>query len=446
MQLTLAVNGLTFTVACGEGHQCIKWLGLVAAQRYSLMLPHGRCRTREDAHARQGFYLPSEVRNSDGLLLGPWSRISDCCRENETISVHLQHEVPVDEIGVPVMTEWAISAFSNASNQQTDLEPDDHVDNGMAASKDLEPLDAQSEINGYAKAHQSTHVRSGQFISQEEIEAAFYHDLPYLKLDEFVKDTKDREDAEETLLKYYDCVNTIYKHYSIGFGDDMYSMTFLEFVHFAHESSMLHFQKDINILDKIFHTVVGILDTDGTLPRVGFIQAVLRVIMTYNKMYGDDIPLLAALEKGLHDAVKPAVLRITTGPFRDTVHSDSILALFQDAKPKLTKVYEKYATATSDKIPGTFLNASGLRSLIQDSGIFCTGDSDEHESLFAQAIAQSFSGIKECNNAESQWFVFVEFLEIVSRLSLGIWQDKDVSAKETIRIGLDAVRALAKSK
>lgn len=54
--------------------------------------------------------------------------------------------------------------------------------------------------------------------------------------------------------------------------------------------------------------------------------------------------------------------------------------------------------------------------------------------------------MKDCNNADTQWFVLVEVLEIVSRLSLGIWQDKDVSEKETIRIGLDAVRALAKSK
>ncbi|EQC38469.1 hypothetical protein SDRG_04177 [Saprolegnia diclina VS20] len=446
MQLTLAVNGLTFTVACGEGHQCIKWLGLVAAQRYALMLPHGRCRTREDAHAKHGFYLPREVKNSEGVILSPWSRISDCCRENEVIAVVLQHEVPVDEIGIPVMTEWAASAFSNTSNQQSEVEPDAGDIDGIAGKGRI-PRDAPDAINGYAKAHQATHVRSGQFVSQEEIEAAFYHDLPFLQLDEFVKEAKDRDDVEETLLKYYDAVNMIYKHYSIGFGDDMYSMSLLEFLHFVHESTMLHFQTDHNVIDKIFHTVVTGLGLETpSLPRVGFIQALLRVILAYNKMYGDDTPFVPALEKSLKDHVKPAVLRLTTGPFRDTVHTDSILALFQDARPKVLKVYEKYATATSDKIPGTYLNANDLRSLIQDSGIFCTGDSDEHEALFNTALLQCFTGMKDCNNADTQWFVLVEVLEIVSRLSLGIWQDKDVSEKETIRIGLDAVRALAKSK
>jgi hypothetical protein len=63
MQLNLSVNGLTFAVPCGEGNQSIKWLGLVAAQRYAFMAPHGRCRTREDAHVKIGFYLPCHVKN-----------------------------------------------------------------------------------------------------------------------------------------------------------------------------------------------------------------------------------------------------------------------------------------------------------------------------------------------------------------------------------------------
>ncbi|OQS06172.1 hypothetical protein THRCLA_01779 [Thraustotheca clavata] len=460
MQLQLVVNGLKFTVSCGEGGQCIKWLGLVAAQRYSLLLPHGRCRTREDAHSKQGFYLPSEVKNSEGVILSPWSRISDCCRENEIISVNLQHEVAVNEIGIPEMSEWAISAFSNISNQHIELEKneDEEDDNRTSGSKALDP---QETLAGYAKAHLMTHVKSGQFISQEEIEAAFYHDMTFLALDEFIKDSKDRDDVEETLLKYYDIVNMVYKHYGLGFGDDMYrsvililfstkssfSMNLLEFLHFVHESTLLHFQKDENVVSKVFQSTLSNLGIEAPLlPRVGFIQSILRVIMVHNKMYGDDVSFLMALEKSMRDYIKPAVHRITSGPFRDTLHTDSILALFQEAKPKLTKVYEKYATASSDKAPGIFLSASDLRSLIQDSGIFCTGDSDEHEMLFGEAITQCFRGMKDSGNSDAQHLVFVEFVEVISRLSLGIWQDKDVPAKETIRIGLDAVKALAKSK
>ncbi|CAK4086161.1 unnamed protein product [Aphanomyces euteiches] len=444
MQVTLAVHGLSFPVACGEGMQSVKWLGLVAAQRYALMLPHGRCRTREDAHSKNGFYLPSEVRNSEGELLSPWSRIVECCRENETITIVLQHEVPVDEIGVPQLTPWAISAFSKDNNVHDivtdgDEENDDEKDS-------VQPNNGiYSDMLGYSTAFHANHIKSGQFISQDELESAFYHDLTFLKLDDFVNDQRDKDDVEDILLKYYDCLVAIYKHYSLGFGEDSYAMSAIEFSHFVHESSLMHYIKDANLIDKVVGQVSAGDTSALALTRAGFIQTLIRVVVTYNKTYGDDIPFPAALEKALKENIKPACLRLTSGPFRDTFHSDAILAMFQEAKPKLAKVYDKYASM-KHKSSSRILCVSDFRSLIQDSGIFCTGDSDRHEQLFDEAIQQCFIGMKEIKDAEKQLLVFTEYIEVICRLSLGIWEDKEVSDKETIRIGLDAVRALANAK
>ncbi|RLO02684.1 hypothetical protein DYB28_004911, partial [Aphanomyces astaci] len=55
-----------------------------------------------------------------------------------------------------------------------------------------------------------------------------------------------------------------------------------------------------------------------------------------------------------------------------------------------------------------------------------------------------FTGMRDIKDGEKQFVVFAEYVEVLCRLSLAIWDDKDVSAKETIRIGLDAVRALSK--
>ncbi|RHY14473.1 hypothetical protein DYB36_005270 [Aphanomyces astaci] len=426
MQVTLAVHGLSFPVACGEGMQSIKWLGLVAAQRYALMLPHGRCRTREDAHSKNGFYLPSEVRNSEGDLLSPWSRIVECVREGETITIVLQHEVPVDDIGVPQLSSWAVSAFSNTTNQRVtdddnDLiaadEKDDHVATKKGGS-------VYSNLQGYSSSFHANHVKSGQFISQDELESAFYHDVARLALDEFVKDPKEK-------VKY----QILTRHFS---------MSGAEFNHFVHESTLLHHVKDAALLDKLF---VRALREPGNvrLSRVEFMQALVLVVVTHNKMYGDDVPFLPALEKALKDSVKPACNRLTSGPFRDTLHSDGMLAMLQEAKPKLSKVYDKYASGKQYvRCYGPILSVSDFRSLVQDSGIFCTGDSDKHEALFGQAIGQCFTGMRDIKDGEKQFVVFAEYVEVLCRLSLAIWDDKDVSAKETIRIGLDAVRALSK--
>ncbi|RQM11125.1 hypothetical protein B5M09_002887 [Aphanomyces astaci] len=404
MQVTLAVHGLSFPVACGEGMQSIKWLGLVAAQRYALMLPHGRCRTREDAHSKNGFYLPSEVRNSEGDLLSPWSRIVECVREGETITIVLQR----------------------VTDDDNDLIAADEKDDHVAAKKGGS---VYSNLQGYSSSFHANHVKSGQFISQDELESAFYHDVARLALDEFVKDPKEKDDVEDVLLKYFDCLVAIFKHYSLGFGEDAYSMSGAEFNHFVHESTLLHHVKDAALLDKLF---VRALREPGNvrLSRVEFMQALVLVVVTHNKMYGDDMPFLPALEKALKDSVKPACNRLTSGPFRDTLHSDGMLAMLQEAKPKLSRVYDKYA--------------SGKQYVRCYVGIFCTGDSDKHEALFGQAIGQCFTGMRDIKDGEKQFVVFAEYVEVLCRLSLAIWDDKDVSAKETIRIGLDAVRALSK--
>lgn len=61
MQVNVNVDGIVFEIPVGEGEQNFKWLGLAASQRYALMVPHGRTRTREDAHRKHGVYVPSSV-------------------------------------------------------------------------------------------------------------------------------------------------------------------------------------------------------------------------------------------------------------------------------------------------------------------------------------------------------------------------------------------------
>ena len=52
---------MKMNIPCGDGEQKVKWLGLVAAQRYALMVPQGRSRMREASHATTGFYLPKTI-------------------------------------------------------------------------------------------------------------------------------------------------------------------------------------------------------------------------------------------------------------------------------------------------------------------------------------------------------------------------------------------------
>jgi hypothetical protein len=92
MRVSVKVHGLQFVVPCGEGAQSCRWLGLAVSQRYALAAPHGRCRTREDAHIKQGFFLPAAIIKANGQILRPEMRIADVCKDNETLTVQLQVE------------------------------------------------------------------------------------------------------------------------------------------------------------------------------------------------------------------------------------------------------------------------------------------------------------------------------------------------------------------
>jgi hypothetical protein len=95
---------------------------------------------------------------------------------------------------VPKITEWSKSAFSSADNNRHDDEdPRGHETvNDSEKVHNVRATEHHDNLSGYSSTFTSSHVKSGQFISQEELETAFYHDLPRLKLEEFFKDIKDK--------------------------------------------------------------------------------------------------------------------------------------------------------------------------------------------------------------------------------------------------------------
>jgi len=108
-------------------------------------------------------------------------------------------------------------------------------------------------------------------------------------------------------------------------------MNFYEFLHFIHETSLLHFQRDASVLEKIFNSSISKPDcasplSNSTLSRIGFIQTVLQAIVLHNKLYGDDISFLSAVDKCMRENIRPATQRLCAGPFRDVIHTDVSLS------------------------------------------------------------------------------------------------------------------------
>lgn len=128
-----------------------------------------------------------------------------------------------------------------------------------------------------------------------------------------------------------------------------------------------------------------------------------------------------------------------------------MVAVFQDAKPKLLKLYAKYASPPSQdksKEASTttwpqLLSAVALKAMLYDGGMFCAGDAKSHDSVFASAVDQCFSGMRDVRLPEDQRLVFAEFLEVVARVALAVLGDEhDLPPRDAIKIALDALRSL----
>lgn len=131
-----------------------------------------------------------------------------------------------------------------------------------------------------------------------------------------------------------------------------------------------------------------------------------------------------------------------------------MVAAFQEAKPKLLKLYAKYASsppASQDRSKDAastttwpqLLSAAALKAMLYDGGMFCAGDAKSHDQVFAAAVDQCFSGMRDVRLSEDQRLVFAEFLEVVARVALAVLGDEhDLPPRDAIKIALDALRSL----
>ncbi|KAG1703831.1 hypothetical protein DVH05_006840 [Phytophthora capsici] len=467
MRVNVKVHGLQFVVPCGEGAQTCRWLGLAVAQRYALAAPHGRCRTREDAHIKQGFFLPAAIVKTNGQVLRPEKRIVEVCKDNETLTVQLQQEVPVNEIGTPQFTAWTVNAFF-PSQKKGDL-----LDSEMMAEAKKTPVsttpeepsleaDAKgdgsssaAELKQYARAEMLQQVNSGQFLSDMEVEAAFMYDWSRIRPEDLEKDAHERELLQELLLSRFSELNLGYMHYAVGSSELNYGMTGAEFAHFLHECKLaqLYDATDQKMVDKVIsqclrHNTLVAMNDKGTLSRVGYLHGLLRVVQTVESGKGSFSEIL---DNALKTQILPTITRLTSGPFRDHSHHDKMVAIFQEAKPKLLKLYAKYAqqhapkakkndiveaengstsTSSSPSISSTWpllLSAVGLKSMLYDCGMFCSGTPEEQEVMFDRAVDQSFSGMREVDKIEDRML------------------ENDLPPRDAIKLALEAVRSLPSS-
>ena len=85
-------------VPVGQGEQTMKWLALVASQRYALKKPSGQRRAREASHAQRGFFIPEEMSTEEGGVCDPNAKVCDVLEDGGTVSVKVGFAALDDDV------------------------------------------------------------------------------------------------------------------------------------------------------------------------------------------------------------------------------------------------------------------------------------------------------------------------------------------------------------
>lgn len=108
-----------FSIPCGTGNKTIKWLGMVASQRYSNAAPNGALRRRDDycGITENAQYQVEHVYLPSGKIAHPGVMIFDSeLKDGDEITVRLSSRLAVhNSTGSPTKTKWALLAFSTAN-------------------------------------------------------------------------------------------------------------------------------------------------------------------------------------------------------------------------------------------------------------------------------------------------------------------------------------------
>nr|CCA14958.1 conserved hypothetical protein [Albugo laibachii Nc14] len=418
MQLQVEVDGSQYVIPCGGGTQTFKWLGLAVAQRHAQALYHGRYRTR-NCSTQQGFYLPllvcAAVRillyhqrvsqcvvQKTGKVLAPSLRIADTCQDGDRITVKLQEEILVDEIGSPKLTPWTIAAFyHNCIEAGPSLSHDTAPTSSPLRRSAMPEKTDNDPMSAYTQSEVAIQGLSGRLQSAAGVEAVFLHEWRRIQIDEILekagvapdssvssKNTstsakaenmakaKEKEKLQSLLSQHFALLNAAYMHYALGCNESFYGMNGFEFAHFVHECQICDLEKDLDKLQYLIGVTLTKSDDYGSirdrakLSRVGFLHVLLRLLLRdYSKLHtsastsaneSPAISVVTYLETKLTNQVLPTIKRLTSGSFRDYTHQkvriaestsriklfpvcQSIVAHFLHARPTLTLLFDRMA-------------------------------------------------------------------------------------------------------
>ena len=234
-------------VPCGDGRKSVKWLGLVAAQRFIMdAAARGKTRLRDRRSVAPAAtqLIPSGVSTADEPFFHPSALLCDVFEDGAEVAVALEPKVAVGASGRPLRSNWAIVAFSTAPASEparrAALE-DEYRKRGARLAKMKRETKEKQELDNYEKGSAMRKMIGPQLLQMENLDPAVDGAWAEMNrqglMDQFIRNPRDQDKVRRILRDHFLELSELFKFYSAGTQNlaDAHQLEFSEFCTFARD-------------------------------------------------------------------------------------------------------------------------------------------------------------------------------------------------------------------
>lgn len=436
VRVVFGSNERTFNIPCGTGNKTIKWLGIVASQRFSNAAPNGSLRRRDDfcGITENAQYQVEHVYLPGGKIAHPGIMIFDSdLKDGDEVTVRLCSKLSVhNNTGTPTKTKWALLAFSTSNienpylnSTRSELCGHDEESEGEAdALIGAENKAAFALIQ--AKAKFMRIILQSQMINEKKL--AHKVSTIWPKIAEGVPRLKDDdlEPLKKVLQANWDMLQDLFDSY----GEGSY-LSKDKFAVLIDDAELFPAYNTTQQCAKIFARTCCYAGADEH--RFDFTCLIISLFLAAQAKYNDtmeagadSLSSFAAMDELFEFNFVPLAERLQLqSVLKYAFCSDECLASLRPLNDELQVVFNRYSTRTQD-IPVS-LSLDDLTEILYHAGLVPDGaDSSKVKSLYDQVRRSTIFGNDALPAAGAPTEVsFPEYVEIVARAGFQRFYDAD---------------------
>jgi len=429
-------NERTFSIPCGTGNKTIKWLGIVASQRYSNAAPNGSLRRRDDfcGITENAQYQVEHVYLPDGKIAHPGIMIFDSdLKDGDEVTVRLCSRLAVhNNTGTPTKTKWALLAFStsNIENPYLNSTRSELCGHDEESEGEADVLIGAANKSAFAliqaKAKFMRIILQSQMINEKKLAHKvdtvwpdIARGIPRLKID-------DIEPLKRVLQANWDMLQDLFEFYVEG-----PYMSKDKFAVFIDDAELFPAYNTTQQCAKIFARTCSYAGVDEH--HFSFTCLIIALFLAAQVKYNDTLEAgadalsshAAMDELFVFNFVPLAERHQLQSILKYAFCSDECLANLRPLNDELQVVFNRYATRTQD-IPVS-LSLDDLTEILYHAGLVADGsDSSKAKFLYSQVRKSTIFGtdILPVSGASTE-VTFPEYVEMVARAGFQQFYDAD---------------------